>query len=216
MQGLVNSSAGFQSLCLGLAHHGCKVRKTVLEPWKVYLPDTERKSAWMKDFRALPHFNVVIVLSFTGFSFKLNHSGAAKGTSLPTRVGTEAAGAWDLADYLCSFDHFCVDLVENAWDCCIFEKMTLKVRSYQITIPVLLVTDVEFARCASCRSTSVGHFCRLLLWACQPKEELKQLKEQKELQQDHASSQGRGVSDAISKTLGTLRFGLEWANTIQA
>ena len=52
--------------------------------------------SWMKDFKAHPQFNVVIVLSFTGVSFKVNHSGAAKGTSLPTRVGTETAGAWDI------------------------------------------------------------------------------------------------------------------------
>ena len=30
---------GFQSLGLGLAHHGCKVRKTVMEPWNPYLAD---------------------------------------------------------------------------------------------------------------------------------------------------------------------------------
>ena len=33
---------------------------------------------------------------------------------------------------------------------------------------------------------------------------MKQLKEQKELQQDHACSQGRGVGDAVSKALQYL------------
>ena len=68
---------------------------------------------------------------------------------------------------------------------------------FQITIPVVHVTDVEFARCASCRSTSrstsEGQFYRLSLWPCHPQAELKQLKEQKELQQDHAERRGEGL-----------------------
>ena len=37
-------------------------------------PQNRIVPCWMKDFKALPHFNVVIVLSFTGVSLKLNHS----------------------------------------------------------------------------------------------------------------------------------------------
>ena len=68
-----------------------------------------------------------------------------------------------------------------------------KVIPFQITIPVAHVTDVEFARCAYCCSTSVGHVYRPSLWQFHLQEELKQLKEQKELQQDYAGLRGEGL-----------------------
>ena len=40
-----------------------------------------------------------------------------------------------------------VDLVKTAWDCGIFDRILYsKVFPFQITIPVALLTDVEFAR----------------------------------------------------------------------
>ena len=72
-------------------------------------------------------------------------------------------------------------------------KNTFKVLPFQITIPVVHATEVEFVRCACCRSTSDGQFYRLSLWPCHPQAELKQLKEQKELQQDHAERRGEGL-----------------------
>ena len=44
-------------------------------------------------------------------------AGAAKGASPPTRVGTEAAGAW--VSYRLPIT-FWVDLVKTAWNCGIF------------------------------------------------------------------------------------------------
>ena len=78
-----------------------------------------------------------------------------------------------------------------------FERTLLKCCPFQITIPVLLVTDVQFARCAYCCSTSIEQFYRRpsypSLLPCHPQEELKQVKEQKELQQDHLGLRVEGL-----------------------
>ena len=87
-----------------------------------------------------------------------------------------------------------------------------KVVPFQITIPVAHVTDVEFARCAHCCSTSVGHFYRPSLWPCHPQEELKQLKEQKELQQDHPGLRGEGLVMLSGCQQGSSYFSVKFYN----
>ena len=87
-----------------------------------------------------------------------------------------------------------------------------KVIPFRITIPVAHVTDVEFARCAYCCSTSVG---RLLQWPCHPQEELKQLKEQKELQQDYAGLGGEGLVMLSAKLFAPGGLAQECASPIQ-
>ena len=108
---------------------------------------------------------------------------------------------------------FWVDLVKTAWDCGIFDRIFYsKVIPFQITIPVAHVTDVEFARCAYCCSTSVGHVYRPSLWPCHPQEELKQLKEQKELQQDHPGLRGEGLVMLSGCQQGSSYFSVEFYN----
>ena len=64
---------------------------------------------------------------------------------------------------------------------------------FQITTDVAHVADDDFAGCAYCCSTSFGGFYRPSLWPCHLQAELKQLKEQKELKQDHAGLRGEGL-----------------------
>ena len=81
--------------------------------------------SWMKDFKALPHFNVVIVLSFTGVSLKLNHSvRSCKRNEFVNKswhrnsrclgISQTTYGIW-------------VDLVKTTGDRGIFQKNTFKV-----------------------------------------------------------------------------------------
>ena len=115
----------------------------------------------------------------------------------------------DLTDYLWNFGL----IWSKPHGTGIFDRILYsKVIPFQITIPVAHVTDVEFARCAYCCSTSVGHVYRPSLWPCHPQEELKQLKEQKELQQDHPGLRGEGLVMLSGCQQGSSYFSVEFYN----
>ena len=115
----------------------------------------------------------------------------------------------DLTDYLWNFGL----IWSKPHGTGIFDRILYsKVIPFQITIPVAHVTDVEFARCAYFCSTSVG---RLLQWPCHPQEELKQLKEQKELQQDYAGLGGEGLVMLSAKLFAPWGLAQECASPIQ-
>ena len=89
-------------------------------------------------------------------------------------------------------------------------KEHFKVIPFQVTLPAALSQMSKFARCAYCCSTSVGHFYRSSLWPCHPQEELKQLKEQKELQQDHPGLRGEGLVMLSGCQQGSSYFSVEF------
>ena len=102
---------------------------------------TESKKCESKTWRTHPYIEVVIVWSFKRCKI-WDSAGAAKGTSSPTRVDTEAEGARDLTDYLWNFGL----IWSRSHGTVAFLKEYFKVIPFRITIPVALLTDVEYAR----------------------------------------------------------------------
>ena len=161
-------------------------------------PQNRIVPSWMQVCQALPHFNVVIVLSFTGFCFKLkkplrsckrnefvNKSWHRNSRCLG--ISQTTYGIW-------------VDLVKTTGDRGIFWKNTFKVLPFPNHHSCSL-WDI-YCRCRICT------LCVLLfhihwtilqmpsypsLLPCHLQEELKQLKEQKELQQDHLGLRVEGL-----------------------
>ena len=213
---------GFQSLGLGLAHHGCKVRKAVKEPWNPYLADVRLggdANLPELSLKALKCLNERLKSTSTFqccHSFELHRFQCSirtiqelqKERVREQELVQKQKVPGDLTDYLWNFGL----IWSKPHGTVVSLKDNFKVIPFQITIPVAHVTDVEFAECASCCSTSVRHFYRPSLCSCHPQEELKQLKEQKELQQDHPGLRGEGLVMPSGCQQGSSYLSVEFYN----
>ena len=107
-----------------------------MEPWNPYLADVrlgvdanlpklslKALKCLNERLKTLPHFNVVIVLSFTGFSVQLKPFRSCKRNEFVNKSwyrSRRCLGIYGLPM------EFWVDLVKAAWDCGIFERTLLK------------------------------------------------------------------------------------------